>query len=81
MPKGTVMSRLFHARKNLQRTLRPILGVAEGMGPSGRPLEDGSSADATTRAAADLTERRKNEEPAPSRRLASKAPGGAATGD
>ncbi len=79
VPKGTVMSRLFHARKNLQRCLRPILGVAEGMGPSGRPLEDGSSAEAPKRAA-DLPENGKNEEPARSRRLASKAQG-ADTGD
>ncbi len=43
VPKGTVMSRLFHARKNLQRQLRPVLGIAEGMGPSGRPLEDGKA--------------------------------------
>jgi predicted DNA-binding protein (UPF0251 family) len=41
IPKGTVMSRLFHARKNLQRSLRPVLGIAEGMGPSGRPVEEG----------------------------------------
>ncbi len=41
VPKGTVMSRLFHARKNLQRLLRPTLGIEEGMGPSGRPLEEG----------------------------------------
>jgi RNA polymerase sigma-70 factor (ECF subfamily) len=29
IPKGTVMSRLFHARKNLQRQLRPYLGLAD----------------------------------------------------
>lgn len=41
VPKGTVMSRLFHARKNLQRILRPVLNIDEGMGPSGRPVEEG----------------------------------------
>ncbi len=30
IPKGTVMSRLFHARKNLQAALRPYLGLTEG---------------------------------------------------
>lgn len=37
IPKGTVMSRLFHARKNLQRRLRPFLGLEEGQGLTGRP--------------------------------------------
>lgn len=37
IPKGTVMSRLFHARKNLQRRLRPFLGLEEGHGLDGRP--------------------------------------------
>ncbi len=41
IPKGTVMSRLFHARKNLQRVLRPILGIEEGMGLDGKPAEEG----------------------------------------
>ncbi|MCC7073487.1 MAG: sigma-70 family RNA polymerase sigma factor [Deltaproteobacteria bacterium] len=35
IPRGTVMSRLFHARRNLQRLLRPYLGVAEGASPFG----------------------------------------------
>jgi RNA polymerase sigma-70 factor (ECF subfamily) len=30
VPKGTVMSRLFHARKNMQNELRPFLGLEEG---------------------------------------------------
>ncbi len=33
IPKGTVMSRLFHARKNMQRLLRPYLGIAEDADP------------------------------------------------
>jgi RNA polymerase sigma-70 factor (ECF subfamily) len=41
IPKGTVMSRLFHARKNLQRVLRPMLGIEEGMGLDGKPVEEG----------------------------------------
>ena len=41
IPKGTVMSRLFHARKNLQRVLRPVLGIEEGMGLDGKPSEEG----------------------------------------
>lgn len=36
IPRGTVMSRLFHARRNLQRLLRPFLGVAEGASPFGK---------------------------------------------
>lgn len=36
IPRGTVMSRLFHARRNLQRLLRPFLGLAEGEGLSGK---------------------------------------------
>ena len=47
VPKGTVMSRLFHARKNLQRILRPVLNIEEGMGPSGRPVEEGRPQKAT----------------------------------
>jgi RNA polymerase sigma-70 factor (ECF subfamily) len=35
IPRGTVMSRLFHARKNMQRLLRPFLGLPEGVGLSG----------------------------------------------
>jgi len=30
IPRGTVMSRLFHARKNMQKMLRPYLGLQEG---------------------------------------------------
>lgn len=30
IPRGTVMSRLFHARRNMQRLLRPFLGLQEG---------------------------------------------------
>ena len=41
VPKGTVMSRLFHARKNLQRVLRPVLGIQEGIGLDGKPAEKG----------------------------------------
>jgi RNA polymerase sigma-70 factor (ECF subfamily) len=40
IPRGTVMSRLFHARKNLQRVLRPLLGLGDGMGLDGKPTED-----------------------------------------
>ncbi len=29
IPRGTVMSRLFHARKNMQRLLRPFLGLPD----------------------------------------------------
>lgn len=29
IPRGTVMSRLFHARKNIQRLLRPVLGLPD----------------------------------------------------
>lgn len=35
IPRGTVMSRLFHARKNMQRLLRPYLGLAEDAGLGG----------------------------------------------
>lgn len=35
IPRGTVMSRLFHARRNMQRLMRPFLGLAEGEGLSG----------------------------------------------
>jgi RNA polymerase sigma-70 factor (ECF subfamily) len=37
IPRGTVMSRLFHARKNMQRLLRPFLGLPEGTGLGGDP--------------------------------------------
>jgi len=37
--KGTVMSRLFHARKNMQKALRPYLGLKAGAGLSGAPAE------------------------------------------
>lgn len=43
IPKGTVMSRLFHARKNLQKRLRPYLGLAEG-----EALDAGSRKDPET---------------------------------
>ena len=36
IPRGTVMSRLFHARRNMQRLLRPFLGLAESEGLSGQ---------------------------------------------
>lgn len=39
IPRGTVMSRLFHARKNMQRLLRPFLGLAEGAGLAGDPAD------------------------------------------
>lgn len=49
IPRGTVMSRLFHARKNLQRALRPLLGLEEGMGLDGKPMEEQqNSADGAT---------------------------------
>jgi RNA polymerase sigma-70 factor (ECF subfamily) len=35
IPRGTVMSRLFHARKNMQKLLRPFLGLEEGAGLEG----------------------------------------------
>jgi RNA polymerase sigma-70 factor (ECF subfamily) len=35
IPRGTVMSRLFHARKNMQNLLRPFLGLEEGADLSG----------------------------------------------
>lgn len=38
--KGTVMSRLFHARKNMQKELRPYLGLEEGQGLDGRMPEN-----------------------------------------
>jgi len=51
VPKGTVMSRLFHARKNMQMTLRPLLGLEDdenladigrkGRGTSAPPVEGG----------------------------------------
>ena len=43
IPKGTVMSRLFHARKNLQKALRPILGLEDGVGLDGKSVEDNGS--------------------------------------
>jgi RNA polymerase sigma-70 factor, ECF subfamily len=45
IPKGTVMSRLFHARKNLQRELRPFLGLADGEGLGGGPDRAGREGD------------------------------------
>jgi RNA polymerase sigma-70 factor (ECF subfamily) len=45
IPRGTVMSRLFHARKNLQRALRPLLGLADDAGLDGRPVGDGEAVD------------------------------------
>lgn len=38
IPRGTVMSRLFHARRNMQQKLRGYLGVADGMGLMGKPI-------------------------------------------
>jgi RNA polymerase sigma-70 factor (ECF subfamily) len=48
IPRGTVMSRLFHARKNMQRLLRPFLGLTDGVGLDGTAEEGGEnpSADA-----------------------------------
>jgi RNA polymerase sigma-70 factor (ECF subfamily) len=48
IPRGTVMSRLFHARRNLQRVLRPLLGLQDGSGLDGKPADggDGGSAGA-----------------------------------
>lgn len=43
--KGTVMSRLFHARQNMQRLLRPALGLPDGTDLSGR--RESSGADET----------------------------------
>ena len=43
IPKGTVMSRLFHARKNMQRTLRPFLGLDDEAGLDGKALEGRAS--------------------------------------
>ncbi|MFH1811999.1 MAG: sigma-70 family RNA polymerase sigma factor [Pseudomonadota bacterium] len=44
--KGTVMSRLFHARKNMQKALRPYLGLADGAGLDGKQTSaDGSAGD------------------------------------
>ncbi len=34
---GTVMSRLFHARQNMQKHLRPALGLKDGESPVSRP--------------------------------------------
>ena len=48
--KGTVMSRLFHARKNMQKALRPYLGLKAGAGLSGAPAEgDDDEEDAARR--------------------------------
>lgn len=41
IPRGTVMSRLFHARRNMQRLLRPFLGLADGEGLSGKGDPEG----------------------------------------
>ena len=43
--KGTVMSRLFHARKNMQKALRPYLGLAPGAGLGGAPAEPAAEAE------------------------------------
>jgi RNA polymerase sigma-70 factor (ECF subfamily) len=40
IPRGTVMSRLFHARKNMQRLLRPFLGLPEDTALDGDPPEE-----------------------------------------
>ena len=40
--KGTVMSRLFHARKNLQTSLRPYLGLKENQGLDGLEIREES---------------------------------------
>lgn len=72
VPKGTVMSRLFHARKNLQRLLRPTLGIAEGMGPSGRVLEEGRPQKATS--ARDPESDPDSEDPAAAERPSPKTP-------
>ncbi len=40
IPRGTVMSRLFHARKNMQKLLRPFLGLAENEGLGGEDEGD-----------------------------------------
>jgi hypothetical protein len=77
VPKGTVMSRLFHARKNLQRLLRPTLGIPEGMGPSGRPLEEGRPQKSD---AADPESTGSGEDPAPAGRRSMKAPSAGAPG-
>ncbi len=74
VPKGTVMSRLFHARKNLQRLLRPTLGIEEGMGPSGRVLEEGRPARGS-KESPDLAVSEDLEEDAPGeRRIKTKTP-------
>lgn len=39
IPRGTVMSRLFHARKNMQKLMRPWLGLEEGADLSGGTSE------------------------------------------
>lgn len=39
IPRGTVMSRLFHARKNMQKLLRPFLGLEDGADLSGNPMD------------------------------------------
>jgi RNA polymerase sigma-70 factor (ECF subfamily) len=45
VPRGTVMSRLFHARKNMQRLLRPFLGLTddEDLGGKIDPAQDSES--------------------------------------
>lgn len=45
IPRGTVMSRLFYARRNMQRLLRPFLGLEEGEGLDGRAQGAGSGRD------------------------------------
>jgi RNA polymerase sigma-70 factor (ECF subfamily) len=69
IPRGTVMSRLFHARKNLQRALRPLLGIEDGMGLDGKPME-GEAA----RAVDDGTDPGGREERGPGRRRTRESP-------
>ncbi len=48
VPKGTVMSRLFHARKNMQKALRPFLGLEDDHDLAGRSdKRSGSDKDAS----------------------------------
>lgn len=42
VPRGTVMSRLFHARRNMQRQLRPFLGLSEPGDPPAAPAPRGA---------------------------------------
>jgi RNA polymerase sigma-70 factor (ECF subfamily) len=47
--KGTVMSRLFHARQNMQKMLRPVLGLPDGAGLGGQREGPGASRPADLR--------------------------------